>query len=459
MMEKLSSKLEKGLKYLIASILLAIPLYPKFPLINIPQTYVSVRLEDFVMVIALILLVILIVNNIKPFLSEKINQAILLFLVVGLISLASAHFVTQTITPHIGILHWARRVEYFVPFFLGVIAARRKEDLEFYLKVIMVTILTSFLYGFGQRYLEFPIIVTQNLEYSKGIALRYIPGSHINSGFAGHYDLGTYLVFLLPILISLFFLINNIKTKILLLFTTSGGLWLLSFSGSRISAFSYLVSSTLALIFIKKYKAIPVVLIFSLIFFSMSPNLTSRYLRIIQVTGKKLIGSLIFEKVSPDYIFAQDKTVGVPVKREVPLPTPTPQPIFEDRSTSIRLNVEWPRAIRSFYKNPLLGTGYSSNTLATDNDYLRLFGEVGLLGFFAFTLILLRIVNAILKKFPLTQSYKGINLAFIGGVSGGFVGILISAILLDVFEASKFAMIFWLIIGITVGFAKNKIYE
>ena len=458
-MQRIYNNLEKALKYLVATILIAIPLYPKFPLINIPQTYVSVRLEDFVMVAAFILLVLLIVNNLKPFLSEKINQAILLFLVVGLISLASAHFVTKTVTPHLGLLHWARRVEYFVPFFLGVIAARRKEDLEFYLKVIMVTIFTSFLYGFGQRYLEFPIIVTQNLEYSKGIALRYISGSHINSGFAGHYDLGTYLVFLLPILISLFFLIKKFKAKILLLLTTFGGLWLLSFSGSRISAFSYLVSSTLSLLFVKKYKAIPVVLILSLIIFSMSQNLTSRYLRIFQVTGRKLIGSLIIDKVSPDYIFAQENSVGIPVKREVPIPTPTPLPIFEDRSTSIRLNVEWPRAIRSFYKNPLLGTGYSSNTLATDNDYLRLAGEVGLLGFFAFTLILLRIVNAVLKKFPLTQSFKGINLAFIGGVSGGFVGILINAILLDVFEASKFAIIFWLIMGITVGMVNNKLYE
>ena len=233
----------------------------------------------------------------------------------------------------------------------------------------------------------------------------------------------------------------------------------MSFSGSRISAFSYLVSSTLSLLFVKKYKAIPVVLILSLIIFSMSQNLTSRYLRIFQVTGRKLIGSLIIDKVSPDYIFAQENSVGIPVKREVPIPTPTPLPIFEDRSTSIRLNVEWPRAIRSFYKNPLLGTGYSSNTLATDNDYLRLAGEVGLLGFFAFTLILLRIVNAVLKKFPLTQNFKGINLAFIGGVSGGFVGILINAILLDVFEASKFAIIFWLIMGITVGMVNNKLYE
>ena len=70
-----------------------------------------------------------------------------------------------------------------------------------------------------------------------------------------------------------------------------------------------------------------------------------------------------------------------------PIPTEESQPVFEDRSVSIRLNVEWPRAIRAFSKNPLLGTGYSSITLATDNDFLRLLGEVGLVGALAFFLI------------------------------------------------------------------------
>ena len=59
------------------------------------------------------------------------------------------------------------------------------------------------------------------------------------------------------------------------------------------------------------------------------------------------------------------------------------------RSGEIRFNVEWPRAITAFSKNPLLGTGPGSITLATDNDYLRSLGESGLLGFITFAFILL----------------------------------------------------------------------
>jgi O-antigen ligase len=143
-------------------------------------------------------------------------------------------------------------------------------------------------------------------------------------------------------------------------------------------------------------------------------------------------------------------------RRENISPTPTPIPIFEDRSTSIRLNVEWPRAIRAFIKNPLLGTGYSSITLATDNDYLRLLGEIGVLGFFSFTLIF-----AIIGKLLLTycKKYKDIydiEKIFIASATGGFFGVLINALFIDVFEASKFAITFWLLIGMYYSIVSKK---
>src|SRR3990167_10675400 len=53
-------------------------------------------------------------------------------------------------------------------------------------------------------------------------------------------------------------------------------------------------------------------------------------------------------------------------------------PVAEDRSFNIRLKAEWPRAIRAFLKNPVLGTGYSSVGLAVDNDYLRSLAESGI---------------------------------------------------------------------------------
>ncbi len=138
------------------------------------------------------------------------------------------------------------------------------------------------------------------------------------------------------------------------------------------------------------------------------------------------------------------------------VPKPTPVPILEDRSTSIRLNVEWPRAIRALSKNPLLGTGYSSITLATDNDYLRLLGETGILGFLAFALIFLRIGEVILKSLPFRFNGE-YEKAFVAGFIGSLPGLFLNATFIDIFEASKFAILFWLLMGILVSLARlNK---
>ena len=461
-MQKRLSKFRRPIKYLVAVILLVTPLYPKFPFVNVPGTFVSIRIEDFVIAATAIFCLVILYPHFRKLIKIKINKAILLFLSVGFISLISSILITQTVEPHIGLLHWVRRIEYFIPFFIGVIAilADRK-NLDFYIKVIIVSVIIIFLYGFGQRYLNFPIIVTQNLEYSKGVALFYRAGSHINATFAGHYDLGTYLVLILPIFISLFYTLKNLKYKLLLFIAFSCGLWLLAFSGSRISVLSYAVGIVTSLIILKKYKAIPVILAFSFLFFSLSPNLVTRYQRIFDVTFQRLKTTTdkIMIHNPAKIIYAQEGELTVPQRRTIATPTPTQTPVFEDRSTSIRTNVEWPRAIRALSKNPLLGTGYSSITLATDNDYLRLLGEVGLLGFIAFGLIFIRLGKIILRKFPLDKNFKGTELGFIAGTVGAIPAIFINAILLDVFEASKFAIIFWLIMGMLITMANPNVYE
>lgn len=460
-MQRPFKSLNNILKYSVAGVLLAVPLFPKFPFIRVLGIPVSIRLEDFLLAIVAIFLVIYILPDVVNFLKDRLNGAIFLFLIVGLVSLVSAVFVTKTVVPHIGFLHWARRIEYIIPFFVGVLVIKEKRgNLEFFLKVLMITIIFVAVYGLGQRYLSWPIIITQNPEYAKGVALRWVAGSHINSSFAGHYDLGSFLVLLLPLYISLFFVVREFRTRVVLFFVVSSGLWLLSYSGSRISVFSYLVSAVFALILTKKYKAIPLIIAFSLVFFSLSPNLKARYLRIIEVSTQRLKGiSQVLYAPKSGSAFAAEEEPVLPQRRKLPTPTPTPPPVFEDRSMAIRLNVEWPRAVRAFAKNPLLGTGYSSITLATDNDYLRLLGETGILSFLAASLVFIRIGKVILVKLPLTKNYQGLELGFLAGIVGALPGIFLNAVFLDIFEASKFSTIFWLMIGFAVGLMYKKQYE
>ena len=450
-MLKLFKAPEKILKYLLSAILIFIPLYPKFPFIRIPGTYVSVRPEDFLIFFLFIFLAIIFFPRYKKIFSEKIENSILIYIIVGLISLFSAVFVIKSVGVMIGTLHWARRIEYFIPFFAGVyiLKSKNSESLEFFIKILVVVTLLAFVYGLGQRYANWPVIITQNEEYAKGIALRWIPGSHINSTFAGHYDLASFLVMTLPIFITSFFIFKERKTRVILLMTVLAGLWLLINAVSRISVISYLLSSCLALLLAKRYKAIPIIVVASLIFFGLSSDLRARYFRVIEVTIGKV----------KQLILTQTFAVNAAEEIVRESPSPTPILVFEDRSTSIRLNVEWPRAIRAFFKNPILGTGFSSITLATDNDFLRLLVETGTLGFLAFVLILLHIGILIANNLSKISFGDDMKSAFMAGMVGALPGILLNALFIDIFEASKFAIVFWLMAGFLVSLLRSSNYE
>jgi len=449
-MQKLLKLPEIISKYLVAALLIVIPLYPKFPFLRIPGIYVSIRLEDFLLATLAVIIFIRYIPKIKELFKDSLVRSIFTLLLIGLVSLISGVFLTKTITLPIGLLHLFRRVEYFVPLFfvLSFTALGKKENIEFYIKTIVLTVFILFIYGFGQRYFNFPVIITQNAEYSKGLALTWAPGSHISSTFAGHYDMASFMVLILPILISLFYVFKDRASKIILAGASLSGFWLLVNSLSRVSLLSYIVAVTTALFLMKKYKAIIVVVLLSITLSAFSPNLFDRYKRIFDILYLKVVSKL--------EISAQEVTLP---EKKAEVKTPMPIPVFEDRSSSIRFNVEWPRAIRAWTKNPLLGTGYSSISLATDNDYLRLLGEVGTLGFFAFLLILFNIAVLYLKALPLTSKFAGIELGFVAGVMGGVVGTLISALFIDVFEASKFAITLWLLIGLSVIVIRNRLND
>ncbi len=174
------------------------------------------------------------------------------------------------------------------------------------------------------------------------------------------------------------------------------------------------------------------VLVLSLVLAGFSGSLIARYMRIIEVTVKKVT------QVIPEAL-AQVPEQGMPV--------------FEDRSTSIRLNIEWPRALRAFAKNPILGTGLSSITLATDNDYLRALGEVGILGFLAFILIFVQLIRKLITVFPFPEKLS-LAQAYLMGTIAALPGVFLNALFIDIFEASKFAIIFWLLMGMAYGSIK-----
>ncbi|MBP9687185.1 O-antigen ligase family protein [Candidatus Woesebacteria bacterium] len=447
-MQKLLTKFEvlydRSIKYVVGLLILAIPLYPKFPFISIPGTYVGIRLEDFLLAVSALWWFLGNLRRMKEIVREHTTQALILFWVIGAVSLFSALTITQTIMPLVALLHWARRIEYMICFLLGISAVRNTKNLKFYFLCIVIVVMYSFTYGVGQKYFAWPIVTTQNEEYSKGVALQYITGGHLVATFAGHYDMASVLILVLPLIVGIavsktqilkevMFLKSPKLSRGVLFVVALCGTWLLANAASRISIVSFVGAVGLGLLLMRKYWVIPVLLVLTLLISALSGSLISRYMNIYDVTIKKVLSVEI-----------------IPVAH-----AQAEAPHTEDRSTNIRLNIEWPRAIRAIQRNPFLGTGYSSITLATDNDYIRMLGEVGILGSLSFVILFLQILHPFISRIFSTHK-AGTETLFAMLIFCALPGIFLNMVFIDILEASKFAILFWLLLGISFGLIYKK---
>ncbi|MFQ5452132.1 MAG: O-antigen ligase family protein, partial [Candidatus Paceibacterota bacterium] len=264
--------------------------------------------------------------------------------------------------------------------------------------------------------------------------------------------------------------------------------FILILTASRISFVAYIISTPALLWYLRRYSLAIFVVLLSFGLLMTNENLTKRFFQTFQIkqflvneqtgethvvqeiTGDDLpAGSQIVLKVNrnaPDT--AQDKKLKQKILEqasdsagfEFPQFT-TPQlsisskldftevfGIAPDISFATRLQIEWPRAIAAFQINPWIGTGPSSITAATDNDYLRWLGETGLLGFLTFVFILVFISHHIFINIDRVPSK--LRPLFYAPIFG-LLGLMINASYIDVFEASKVAFIFWFVMGIYVG--------
>lgn len=120
-----------------------------------------------------------------------------------------------------------------------------------------------------------------------------------------------------------------------------------------------------------------------------------------------------------------------------------------DLSFTTRFQGEWPRTLDAFRRNILLGSGSGSVSLAVDNNYLRILGESGLLGFFSFFSIFF--VAGIYVKRILPRVDSIVTRSLVLGFVAGTFGLLLNGVFIDVFEASKIAFMYWLLMGIILG--------
>ncbi len=502
------SKFNRALDSLIAIsaavLIIFIPLYPKFPTLPVPGTYVEIRLEDFLVTFALLVTITRIVTGKRKELANRISRAIFLYWAVGFLSLCSAIFITKLVVPHIAVLHYLRRIEYMGLFFVGMLAIRRKHDIKILSGIFFITLFLIFVYGIGQKFFGFPVISTMNEEFSKGMLLKLDTWTRISATFSGHYDLAAFSSIALPLILAAIFIIRRKLWRIILVLLYASSYYLLILTASRVSFVAYLLAISALLVFLHKKAWIIPILGISILGSLFSENINQRFTITIKTGFPRLAERLEHAFPSGAQVFLPPMSPSLATPTPSPTPTPTsavaslreqknttsPQLTKNEtslnktaaaslsarrakekeeafwneqksvemgiqRSGGIRFDAEWPRAWRHFKKNPLLGTGYSSITLATDNDYLRALGETGILGLLSFLLIFLEeaiFITDFLKNHRLEKWQKSIMIA----AAAATLAILANAVFIDVFEASKVAFTFWLLLGIMVGMVKKR---
>lgn len=552
--------IEEKILFLLTLLLLAfIPLYPKIPLLDVKNTWVYVRLEDFIVVLVMAIWWVFLMRK-KITLRTPLTLPILFFWITG--AIATIHGVLliyptlANVFPNVAFLSFLRRIEYMSLFFLAYAGMKDKSYLKYVIAVLALTVVIIGLYGIGQRYLGFPAYLTMNEEFAKGEPIKLSRLSRVPSTFAGHYDLAAYLVLMLPIFTSLIFGVRKWALRILFLAIIFLGLVVMFMTVSRVSFFVLFIALGIALLLNKKkliFLILPVILVMLVFLFSYAPALWQRFGNTIrevdvivdatsgnavgeakEVSSEKFKNKLIVQDylldkykdsikntdpgdefqeattgadlknsenktvllkpgVVPYYILPDKVTLLVPANvstgENLPQGTgyinlslaPVKKRIGEyfyetqagsvatgkadvimkngiflikrasayDLSFTTRFQGEWPNALKAFMRNIFLGSGYGSISLAIDNNYLRILGEVGLIGSIAFLMIFAAF--AIYTKKTLAFVDSKLTRSFILGFSAGLVGLGLNAILIDVFEASKIAFSLWLLTGISLG--------
>ncbi|MBI2613605.1 MAG: O-antigen ligase family protein [Candidatus Levybacteria bacterium] len=525
---KILKRIENNFLFALTIFLLAfIPLYPKLPLLDVVNTWVYVRAEDFILALSVVIWAVMLIRK-KITLKTPLTIPILIFWIVG--GFSTFHGVLlifptiSDVFSNVALLSYFRRIEYIFLFFVAFASIKDKKFISYLIYTLAAVLILIALYGFGQKFLGFPAYLTMNEEFAKGIPIQLSQLSRVPSTFAGHYDLAAYLVLMIPILVSVLFSFKNWLMRIFMGSSVILGFALLFMTVSRVSFFVLLISLVMLLFLQRKRLLIVSLFVITILFFALIPGLAARFgntLKEVDVLVDSKTGAAVGQVKVVDKDYFKDKIVKrqfisteqaklasdsaiLPFVLIPPRPTllveanePTGEDLpqgtgyinlplspvlkredqyfFEktshattsaevqvfygdyvikrafayDLSFTTRFQGEWPKTINAFKRNIFIGSGYASVTLAVDNNYLRILGESGLLGFLSFLSIFLVAGLYIQKILPKVDSPTTRN--FVLGFVAGTFGLMLNAIFIDVFEASKVAFTYWLIMGVTLG--------
>lgn len=411
---------------LIQLLFFILALFPKIDVIKIAES--GLRIED----VLTALIVILIIKDFKSIIkNQRIRKISILFMIYIFVCLVSTALGTYYGYINIlsGILFVLRKVEYFVLFYFGFIYFKYKaNDFNNMNKVINFIVIFHFLFCMLQ-------ILGVIGSFNSGMYFSTLHQGRITSIFNGSYEFSAFLLFLASYYIA-DSCYNNFKTisksnifYFMLVFI------LIFLSNSRISLIILIFLCFLG--FIKKYKVkctkktILYIFCFFVAFSSLLVFLVNcdifKNSRFATISINGYLDSIKCALDNKDFDFYLETGKWFSNDNCYNVGT--------DASFNLRFN-HWAQLLDGFIRHPFLGLGPSITTEAADGNYIRILSESGLVGFILWLILIIYI-------FKFLQKDK----KFLYFIKLSFFSILIGALFIDLFEASRVMPIFWLLLG------------
>lgn len=422
MRKRLSINILNFVAYLL---LISILFLPKINIVQMMQNSTGVRIEDFLLLIWVVLyLFIKKEKNSSSIEIKKISKIFWIYLLVCVLS-TFINSVRGFISPVLGLFFTARKIEYFVYVYIGYYCIKNEKNKNILMKILKISIIFHFVVIFLQ---SFGIVGA----FTRGNFISDMTDMRPCSTFNGAYELSAYLLLLVPLIMEK---IKVNKFNILYLVMIFISIYL---SESRTSIVCLFLILLIYWILDNKNDMKKIIKGFLVIFISVITfinldNIIGYIPRMenINISGMIESSKIAWEYADVDHFLETGKhyTYGL-------------QTI--DLSFRVRAN-KWADFLKATLRYPLFGIGPSIVKVSIDGNYIRLLAEAGILGFILYMKLL----------FVIYKYVKNNDGIYSKIIKYGFYSLLLEALFIDVFEASKIMMPFFFITGVALYYIES----
>ncbi len=411
-------------EYLLMLLLFFIPLFPKINLVSIPGTITAIRVEDFFLALVIFFVILKSLNKKEGIKFDRFTAALALFVGISFVSLLMGLFQGTIEANSMSLLYFVRRIEYVMLFFVGFSIADSVSIGTVKKAFVPVFLIVA---AFG---------LLQAAQITGGFFLgQYIEGAggRIFSTFGVPGELAAFIAIIFTLSVMG---MQDSKGLTRFFWTLLGALqiFILFLSLSRIELLSIPLGLVAYGILKGKGRQILVLTVLLVILAgALAPSEVKDRFTLL-FSGKTI------ETISD--IVSGAKDVDIKKARQ----TETYQNLGYDLSTVERL-YQWISAYNAFTVYPVFGAGQSAFGEFVDNNYLRLLGENGIVGLAVFLFIIYHIWKSCLKVYNDSRMPKDVR-DYAVFMIVMLVNMLVIALMVDAFEMSKIAFLFWLLTGV-----------